>query len=90
MTYRLNGAIVTKEEFFAKKGTPIQAGDRITINAQAFEAFASPIDGTTINSAHSLENHNKRNDVVQVGNDLLNKGCEGRTREESINHQKGS
>ena len=35
--------------------------------AQAFDSFVSPVNGEYIQSKHQLKEHEKRNDVVQVG-----------------------
>lgn len=97
MTYRINGIEVTKEEWLAYDmgaepiigGTPDSPGKGpCLMGANSFNGFVSPVDGSYIDSKHKLNEHNARNDVVQVGNDLINKGCEGRTRQESIDRQK--
>jgi len=99
MTYRINGQIVSKEEWdehtaklHSKPGwKPIQAGDRIQLKgAQAFDAFVSPVDNSYIDSEYKLREHNAKNNVRQVGNDLVGKGNHGKTREQSINKQKGT
>lgn len=90
MTYRLNGRKVTKEEFFASKGAPIQSGDTFGISgAVAFEPFTSPIDGTVINSKKAIREHERAHGVVHTGSDLVNSGCHGNTRQQDIEHQKG-
>lgn len=78
MTYRINGQKVTKEEWDAHtkhriaRGivTPIQPGDKLCIGA--FESFQSPVDGSWISSREQLRDHEKKHNVRQVGNDLLN------------------
>jgi hypothetical protein len=75
MTYRINGIKVTKEEFDAYKGrgTPIQAGDRLNILSDAFAPFVSPVNGEYIATKNQLRDHEKRNNVVQVGSDFEGK-----------------
>jgi len=54
-----------------------------------FEEFHSPIDGERIASKAQLKNHEKKHDVVQTGNELKSKGCNGLTREQSKLKQQG-
>lgn len=90
MVYRINGRKVSKEEFFARKGTPIQAGDTFGVyGATSFEAFVSPIDGTVINSKQQIREHEAKHGVVHTGTDLLNTGNHGNTRQQDIEIQKG-
>ena len=75
MTYRINGERVSQEEFRRRSKervaaglvTPIQAGDTMTIKAGAYDSFVSPVNGEYITSKHQLKEHEKVNDVVQVG-----------------------
>lgn len=69
MTYRINGELVSKEEFQkrARKGTPIEPGDRLTVFTDGFSSFVSPVNGEFISSKAQLREHEKRNNVVQVG-----------------------
>lgn len=77
MTYRINGVKVTKEEFEAYKtnATPIQAGDRlhVVLSHDTFTPFVSPVNGEYIATKNQLRDHEKRNNVVQVGSDLDSK-----------------
>lgn len=77
MTYRINGVKVTKEEFqaYQGRGTPIQAGDRlhIALSHETFSPFVSPVNGEYIATKNQLRDHEKRNNVVQVGSDFDSK-----------------
>ena len=89
MTYKINGKRVTLEEFQKHcLGTPIKPGDKL-FAGKTFSEFVSPIDGSVIAGHDQLREHEKKYGVKQVGDDLLNKGHDGKTRQESINHQKG-
>jgi len=68
-TYRLNGEVVTREEFF-KDARGITPGSAPLVND--FKAFVSPIDGTTISCKSELKAHEQKHNVVQVGNDFKN------------------
>ena len=65
-----------------KKSNP--TGD---ILSTQFTDFISPIDGSVISSKHKLKEHEKKHNVVQVGNDLKNQGNHGKTREQSKQQQ---
>jgi hypothetical protein len=68
----------------SKRGISRPTGD---ILSTSFKEFVSPIDGTVISSRNKLKDHEKRHNVVQVGNDLESKGNHGKTREQSKQHQ---
>lgn len=97
MVYKVNGEVVTKEEWEMHKppgwqpiqcGTPDNPGKAPGLHgAQSFDQFVSPVDGSVIDSKHKLREHNRKHGVVQVGDDYLNKGNNGKTREESIKQQ---
>lgn len=92
MTYKINGKIVSKAEWDAHKlpVTPLQPGDRPNVlGAYAFEPFVSPIDGSVLSSNRDIREHEKKHNVVQVGNDLKNRGNHGNTRQQDIELQKG-
>jgi len=71
MTYRLNGEIVTKEEFM-KDSKGIIAGN-VGLQIGGFQSFISPLDGTRISSTQQLRDHEKKYNKVQVGNDFKTK-----------------
>lgn len=77
MSYRINGLQVTKEEFDAYKPDvePIKAGDRlhIALSTDTFTPFVSPVNGEYIATKNQLRDHEKRNNVVQVGSDFDSK-----------------
>jgi hypothetical protein len=56
----------------------------------AFDTFVSPIDGTVISSKREVREHEKKHNVIQVGNDLKGKGATlNKTREQSKLKQQG-
>lgn len=58
--------------------------------SKAFDSFVSPIDGTVISSQRQIKEHEKKHNVVQVGNELKGKGKTlGVTREYSKLKQQG-
>ncbi len=66
MTYRVNGQVVTKEEWdalpkrmdWSKCGAPM---------IHVVEPFVSPIDGKVISSRRGLRAHEREHNVIQVG-----------------------
>lgn len=69
MTYRINGKLVTKDEWDASPKVGITPGK--TIMGFVRESFVSPIDGTVISSAADLRAHEKKHNVIQVGNEYV-------------------
>lgn len=65
MTYRVNGKIVTKEEWDALPQKGITFGKPSMIHSR--QPFVSPIDGSIISSGSDLINHEKEHNVIQVG-----------------------
>ena len=87
MTYRINGAEVTREEFL-KNSSGIVPGS--TFNIHSMQPFVSPIDGKEIGSQDELSAHNRAHDVYQVGNEFTkNKEAENKLkREEYLDTQR--
>ena len=79
MVYRINGEKVTKEEWDARPKKGITPGKPCTVFASSFEGFVSPVDGSYIDSKPKLQEHNARNDVVQVGNDYVNQDTKSKS-----------
>jgi len=72
MTYRVNGEIVTREEFNAgsperdwSKGAPYMS--------TGMYSFHSPIDGKLVKNNKDLSAHNREHDVYQFGDDIIRK-----------------
>ena len=64
--YSINGRKVTRDEFMAD-ARGFASGD--TIQAISFTPFNSPIDGKEITGIKTLEEHNRRHKVQQVGHE---------------------
>lgn len=74
MTYRINGRIVTREEFLAgANGVQDILARGKAPQCSSFQPFISPIDGKEITSRKQLEAHNRHYDVVQVGDEFEKK-----------------
>jgi hypothetical protein len=51
------------DKYFATAGFPMIMAD--------ITPFKSPVDGSVVSSRPALSEHNRRNDVVQIGNDRV-------------------
>ena len=70
MTYRINGELVTKEEWDAlPKRMDWSGGKPAQINI--VQPFVSPIDGKVISSKAGLKSHEREHGVIQVGNEYV-------------------
>ena len=69
MTYRINGKLVTKEEWDASTKVGIAVGKPSMIHI--VQPFVSPIDGKVISSGAGLKSHEREHGVIQVGNEYV-------------------
>ena len=82
MTYRINGKLVTKEEWDTAPKVGITPGK--TIMGFVRESFVSPIDGSIIRSGAELRSHEKKHNVIQVGNEYVGIVNEKRAEREQL------
>ena len=69
MTYRINGELVTKEEWDASPKVGITAGKPSMVHV--VQPFVSPIDSKVISSGAGLKAHEREHGVIQVGNEYV-------------------
>lgn len=70
MTYRVNGKLVTKEEWDARPNRmDWSKGQAAQIHV--VQPFVSPIDGKVISSVAGLKSHEREHGVIQVGNEYI-------------------
>ena len=69
MTYKINGKLVTKEEWDTSPKVGISIGKPSMIHV--VQPFVSPIDGKVISSGAGLKSHEREHGVIQVGNEYV-------------------
>lgn len=73
MTYRMNGEIVTREQFVAQSPERDWLNCNAPYVAMGMHSFSSPIDGKLLKNNKDLSAHNREYDVYQLGDDIIRK-----------------
>ena len=83
MTYRVNGKTVTSEEWYAIPSKMDWANCGAPM-IHSVQSFVSPIDGSIIRSGAELRSHEKKHNVIQVGNEYVGIVNEKRAEREQL------